>query len=111
MSSLLFFGIAAFNVKGQRFHSLCQLPIKGKKEGVLKGPALQRLQENLVNVQYIIIDEFSVLGQRMFGWIDRRCRQATGEMDQLFGSLNILMFGDTAQLPPISDKVLPTSNY
>ena len=94
-----YFGIAAFNVKGQILHSLFQLPIRGKRNGELKGTAFQRLQENLANVQYIIIDEFSVLGQKMFGWIDHRYRQGTGNMDQLFGGLNVLLFGDMAQLP------------
>ena len=35
-----YFGIAAFNVKGQTLHSLFQLPIKGKRSTDLKGQAL-----------------------------------------------------------------------
>ena len=105
-----FFGVAAFNVKGQTLHSLFQLPIRGKKNGDLKGPSLQRLQENVTGIKYIIIDEFSVIGQAMFGWIDRRCRQGTGKMDELFGGINVILFVDTAQLPPISDKLLYFSN-
>ena len=78
------FGIAAFNIQGVTLHSLLRLPIRGKNNCDLKGTALAKLQMRLKDVKYIIIDEFSVIGQKMLGWIDRRCRQATGEMDKTF---------------------------
>ena len=46
----------------------------------------------------------------MFGSIDRRCRQATGRMTELFGGISLILVGDVAQLPPVSDKVLFHSN-
>ena len=64
-----YFGIAAFNIKGTTLHSLRQLPIRGKKNGPLKSSALTRLQGDLKGAKYLIIDEFSVIGQKMFGWI------------------------------------------
>lgn len=73
-----FFGIAAFNMKGRTLHSLLQLPIKGRNNGPLKASALANLQHELDGVRYLIIDEFSVIGQRMFAWINRRCKEATG---------------------------------
>ena len=75
----IFFGMAAFNVKGQTLHSLLQLPIRGKKCAELKGQSLQRLQNQLEGIQYLIIDEYSVIGQKMLGWISRHCKQATGK--------------------------------
>ena len=55
-----------------------------------------------------------MLGQTMLGWIDRRCRQATGMSDEVFGGLSIILFGDPGQLPPVADKPLyhskPTSS-
>ncbi|CAB3988330.1 ATP-dependent DNA helicase PIF1 [Paramuricea clavata] len=56
--------------------------------------------------KYIIIDEYSMLGQTAMGWIDRRCRQATGLKDILFGGKSIILIGDPAQLPPVADKPL-----
>ena len=73
-----YFGIAAFDIKGTTLHSLLQLPIRGKKNGPLKSSALARLQGDLKGVKYLIIDEFSVIGQKMFGWINKRCKEATG---------------------------------
>jgi hypothetical protein len=42
----------------------------------------------------------------MFGWIDRRLRQATGLTAIPFGGISIVLVGDIAQLPPVGDKVL-----
>ena len=53
-----------------------------------------------------IIDEFSVVGQKMFAWINRRCKQATGNLTIPFGGMSIILVGDIAQLPPVTDQVL-----
>ena len=100
-----YFGIAAFNVKGKTLHSLLSLPIRGKNAHELKGQALQKLQNSLIGIKYIIIDEYSVVGQRLLGWIDRRLRQGT-VVDEPFGGISIILVGDIAQLPPVGDKVL-----
>ncbi|XP_068687691.1 ATP-dependent DNA helicase pif1-like [Montipora foliosa] len=99
-------GKAAYNINGCTIHSLLKLPVgtRGNKE--LTAQALVRLQNNLKGIAYIIIDEYSMLGQTMLGWIDRCCRQATGISDEVFGHLSIILFGDPAQLPPVADKPL-----
>ena len=53
-------------------------------------------------VNYIIIDEFSVIGQRMMRWIDRRLRQSSGLMEERFGRFSVILVGNIAQLPPVS---------
>jgi len=47
-----------------------------------------------------------MLGQRTLGWIDKRCRQSSGAKENLFGGKSIILIGDPAQLPPVSDKPL-----
>ena len=54
----------------------------------------------------ILIDEYSMLRQRLFGWVDKRCRQPTGKINPVFGDISIILFGDPAQLPPVADKPL-----
>ena len=41
-----------------------------------------------------------------FGWIDKRCKQATGSHDKILGGKSMILIGDPAQLPPVADKPL-----
>ncbi|XP_028404097.1 uncharacterized protein LOC114526773 [Dendronephthya gigantea] len=47
-----------------------------------------------------------MLGQVTFGWIDKRCKQATGSYDKVFGGNSLILTGDPGQLPPVADKPL-----
>ena len=103
---LAYTGKASFNVNGVTLHSLLKLPIGSKRLTELKGIALQQLQSNLENVEYLIIDEYSLVGESLLCWIDSRCRQATGLVSQSSGGLSVIVVGDIAQLPPVGDKPL-----
>ena len=67
---------------------------------------MAKLHHDLGGVEYLIIDEFSVIGQKMFALINRCCKQATGYSTVPFGGISIILEGDIAQLPPIIDQVL-----
>ncbi|CAB3991986.1 ATP-dependent DNA helicase PIF1 [Paramuricea clavata] len=99
-------GKAAYNIKGVTVHSLLKLPIGSSGNKDLTGQTLCRLQENLNNVEYIIIDEYSMLGQVTFGWIDKLGKQATGCNSKVFGGKSLILTGDPDQLPPVADKPL-----
>ena len=103
---LAYTGKASFNINGITLHSFLKLPIGSKRLMELKGPALQQLQNNLENIEYMIIDEYSFVGQSLLGWIDSRCRQATGRADIPFGGVSVIIVGDIAQLTPVGDKPL-----
>ena len=62
---------ASFNINGITIHSLLKLPIGTKLARDLTGQSLSRLQSDLSDIEYIIIDEFSMVGQNTFGWIDK----------------------------------------
>ena len=99
-------GKASYNVSGVTIHSLLKLPVGSRGCKDLTGQALCRLQENLNGINYILIDEYSMLGQATFGWIDKRCKQATGSHDKILGGKSMILIGDPAQLPPVADKPL-----
>ena len=49
----------------------------------------------------------------MFGWINKHCEEASGRTTVPFDGIFVILVGDIAQLPSISDKVMyhtkPTS--
>ena len=55
-------GKAAYNIRGVTVHSLLKLPIVSRGNKDLSGQSLCRLQENLNDIEYIIIDEYSMVG-------------------------------------------------
>lgn len=99
-------GKASFNIDAITIHSLLKLPLGSRGNSNLKGHSLSRLQIRLTGCKYILIDEYSMLGQRLFGWVDKCCTQATGKINQVFGDIFLILFGDPAQLPPVADKPL-----
>ena len=99
-------GKAAYAINGITIRSFLRLPVTNMLQKHLSGQALITIQERLTRVYYIIIDEYSMLGQASLGWIDRRCRQVTGLHEVMFGGKSVVLFGDPAQLPPVRDKPL-----
>ena len=97
-------------------HSLLKLPVESRGNKELTGQSLCRLQDSLNDIDYIIIDEYSMLGQVAFGWTDKRYKQATGSNDRVFGGKSLvsrtiddpgqLPHGEPGQLPPVADKPL-----
>ena len=102
-------GVAAFNIQGITLHSLFHLPIHGDFKD-LQGERLQSLQNSLKEIDYIIIDEISMVGRKMLGQIDKRLRQAYPHRAQdVLGGCSCLFFGDFGQLPPVMDLPLYTA--
>ena len=99
-------GKAAFNINGVTVHSVLKLPLGSRGNKNVTGQNLIRLQESLHNIDYIIIDEYSMLGQVTFGWIDSRLKQSSGLQEKLLGGKSVILCGDPAQLPPVADKPL-----
>lgn len=90
-------GLASFFlIGGSTIHSNLALPVRTNNKTDLTGNSLARLQ-------YIIVDEMSMLGQRTMEWVDRRLRQASGYKDTPFGGHSVILIGDFAQLPPVGD--------
>lgn len=103
-------GVAAFHVGGHTLHSLLNLPTKGDFKD-LEGENLNKIQQVLASMEYLIIDEMSMVGRKMFGQVDRRLRQVfPHRSDQVLGGCSVLLFGDFGQLPPVMDLPLYTTS-
>lgn len=93
-----FTGVAALHVGGQTLHSLFQLPIS------LITPSKLRISEKVAalvrHLDTIIIDEVSMVRVDLMNALDvllRRVKKNT----RPFGGLQIIVFGDPYQLPPV----------
>ena len=62
-------GVAAFNIEGHTLHSLLSLPVKGDYKD-LEGERLHQMQQSLANMEYLIIDEMSMVGRKILGQVD-----------------------------------------
>ena len=102
-------GVAAFNIEGHTLHSLLSLPFKGDFKD-LEGERLHDMQQSLVNMEYLIIDEMSMVGRKILGQVDKRLRQVFPyHANTLFGGCSCLLFGDFGQLPPVMDLPIYTT--
>jgi ATP-dependent DNA helicase PIF1 len=100
-----FTGKAANNIGGETLHSLLFLPTSGNFVD-LRGLQLDRLQTRFTLPSFLIIDEYSMVGLRLLGRIDRRLCQATGHLQEPFGGVSIFLVGDILQLPPVKDTAV-----
>ena len=84
----------------------------GDENNVYKKIIKFRLTSNYLNTEILIIDEVSMMSEKMFELIDYLCKKIRN--NQLpFGGIQIIMSGDFYQLPPVSkDKnIVSESNF
>lgn len=92
-------GIAALNVGGMTIHSFFKFPpdvIDPKKVNVD-----YKTREILRNIDAIIIDEVSMIRVDLMEGISAKL-QIARRSDEPFGGVQIIMFGDLYQLPPVA---------
>lgn len=95
-------GVAAINVGGQTIHSLLKLPT-----GVIADhnlPQRKELTALLQAINTLVIDEISMVSADLMDGIDRALRQARKRPHDPFGGVQIIMFGDPYQLPPVPPR-------
>ncbi len=95
-------GVAALNVGGQTIHSLLRLPTGVIADHQLDQPA--ELKKMLASIDTLVIDEISMVSADLMDAIDRSLRQARGKKHDPFGGVQIIMFGDPYQLPPVPPR-------
>lgn len=99
-------GVAAHTIDGQTLHKLLKLPIGGGRHfQELATATLQSVQAELHSVQYLIIDEKSMISLPQLKMIELRLSQICGSLLP-FGGMNIVLLGDFFQLPPVAGLLL-----
>jgi len=64
----------------------------------------------LRGVKLVILDEASMIGLNLIGFVDLRLR-AIFQGDLPFGNVSVLLMGDFLQLPPVGDRPLFKKNH
>ena len=100
-------GVAAKHVGGRTLCSLFGLPIErgpGGSCGGLRsftGDRLNHERAKWKHIKWLIIDEISMVSYRVLRMINCRLQELK-QSNELYGGINVLLFGDLMQLPPVS---------
>ena len=57
-------------------------------------------------LKFVIIDEVSMVGNKMLAKIDQRLKEITGNTNLYFGGVSVLFFGDFNQLRPVKESYI-----
>jgi ATP-dependent DNA helicase PIF1 len=97
-------GTSAVNVRAQTLHSFFGVGAQSNKGiDTYKRKMKPAVRERLRNVDTLVIDEISMVSYEMFDRMDQLSRTACGDV-RPFGGMQILVFGDFCQLPPVKPQ-------
>ncbi|MFT6332174.1 MAG: ATP-dependent DNA helicase PIF1 [Lentimonas sp.] len=107
-------GIAAVNVGGQTLHSwaaigLGNLPAEQTIQNLF-GAKFSRVRRKLKLAKMLAIDEISMISAPVFDLLNEVLK-AVRENDAPFGGLQLILFGDFLQLPPVNRSGELKNNY
>jgi hypothetical protein len=91
-------GSAAALLKGSTYHSMFGINSDGGSSSNIQ---LAQVKSRLEGVDYIFLDEVSMLSCRDIFLINARLARVMNNLDTPFGGLNMIFAGDFAQLPPV----------
>lgn len=98
-------GIAAVNIGGSTIHSwagigLANLPVDQIVSNILSGK-FSRTRRRIRQAKILAIDEISMISAEVFEILDQVLRRVR-ENNEPMGGIQMLLFGDFLQLPPVS---------
>ena len=99
-------GIAASIIGGSTLHTVARLPHKGSKQSA---ESQRKLANFWANICYLIIDEISMVGRDLLAKLSRilataKAHAGTGATSEPFGGVNVIIFGDLHQFPPVAGR-------
>ncbi|CAF1464816.1 unnamed protein product, partial [Adineta ricciae] len=101
-------GIAAAEIDGMTIHSFLGEQRNPRKPRTIK-PGDSKLENEWRPVEYLLIDEMSMVGLTLLGKLNRIICSAKHVDPQVpFGGVNVIFFGDYLQYRPVYDSPLHT---
>ncbi len=95
-------GVAAINVEGQTIHSFLRLPPRFiQREDVRR---LSRNRRVIERLDTLVIDEASMVRADLMDAVDWALRLNREKPKIPFGGVQVILFGDLFQLPPVVDR-------
>ncbi|KAJ7694610.1 hypothetical protein B0H17DRAFT_1131910 [Mycena rosella] len=101
---------AAALLNGSTYHSILGISDNMEKERH-KGINIWKVQERLCSVEYIFLDEVSMVSCCAMYEISVKLAKALNEPDVAFGGMNMIFASDFAQLPPVKALSLYSGSY
>lgn len=98
-----YMGVAARNVSGTMLHSA--LNLNERRGSGMNTKSIRDLITKWDGVDFLFVDEVSVIGRKMMVSIHKALCAAKGN-DLPFGGMNIIFAGDFGQLPPVAQSAL-----
>ena len=104
-------GIASHNIGGMTLHSMWNLPVNhgnSKRNSIeeyrkLRSGQINRIRANYKHACGLIVDEVSMISNRMLMAINLRMNEVFGSKShEAFGGIPTVMFGDLFQLEPVN---------
>lgn len=107
-------GVAALNVDGKTLHRALGLGTSTPPDLYTDHAKIRYTHQWITDYNVLVIDEVSMVSSDMMDAIDRALREIREDEDP-FGGMQIVMFGDPYQLPPVVTdifrKYLQRSKY
>ena len=91
-------GVAALNVRGQTIHAFFGFPGKLLRPGDVRR---RRNRSLYARLETLVIDEVSMVRADLLDRIDESLRLNRDRPDEPFGGVQVVLFGDLFQLPPV----------
>jgi ATP-dependent exoDNAse (exonuclease V) alpha subunit len=97
-------GVAAVNISGRTVHAYLgmgtgQAPID-QLIRQLRSKEMTRLRQRMIKLKRLIIDEISMMHAELFDKMNMLLKEIR-QSDAAFGGVQLLLFGDFLQLPPV----------
>ncbi|MDA0902052.1 MAG: PIF1 family ATP-dependent DNA helicase [Proteobacteria bacterium] len=107
-------GVAAVNIGGQTLHSwsgigLGNLPIEQLIKNLFSAK-FSRVRRKIKLAKMLAIDEVSMISPKIFDLINELLK-AVRQSDKPFGGLQLILFGDFLQLPPVYRNEIVSNDY